>query len=137
MTLGARSPRLRMNGWLSFTGWAVVGGGALLGFFTLFTVGWLLLAVAAALSLALTLWRRPPLAPLGAISGAGIPLLVLYWDNRQGPGTVCQPAGAGTECITTFMSPLPFLLGAVILLVLGCVLYATLHPTTRIVAKAE
>lgn len=99
-------------------------------FFALFTIDWLLLAVAAIAAVALSLTHRAPLAPLGAISGAGLSLLKFHSDNRSGPRAVCTRTGAGTECTTTFMNPTPLLLSALVLLLLGCLLYATIPPAT-------
>lgn len=63
----------------------------------------------------------------GIATGAGLPLLVVAYWNRHGPGTVCHAIGTarypGTECGEQ-MNPWPWLVIGLVLVGTGVVGYA-------------
>lgn len=96
-----------------------------------FSVGALyLLALVAAVCACLVPPTRhdPRHAIAGVLAGAGLVASWLAWNNRLGPGEVCQ-GNPPTSCHEYF-DPFPFLTAAVIsfLLVLGLELWARLKP---------
>ncbi len=64
--------------------------------------------------------RRSPAGRFmtGILSGLGVPLLILAFLHRRGPGTVC----AGGECEQQ-VSPWPWLIAGVLFLLLGVAAY--------------
>lgn len=85
--------RLDLGFWL----WAIVGVG--LGF-GISVIG--LFTIPASLLVAILLLTRPRLrgSACGVLVGIGVPLLVVAYLNREGPGTVCHSfdGGRGTQC---------------------------------------
>ena len=85
--------RLDLGFWL----WAVVG----VGFgFGISVIG--LFTIPASVVAAIVLLSRPRLraSAYGVLVGIGVPLLVVAYMNREGPGTVCHSidAGRGVQC---------------------------------------
>jgi hypothetical protein len=107
----------------AFLGWCLVGAawglsvlslltiGPFVLLFTLMLVGWMLWRVDFGWGMA------------GIISGAALPVLYVAWTNRGGPGEVCSHIADGGESCTDEWSPWPFLVFALILLVVGLVVF--------------
>ena len=96
-----------------FLVWAIVGGCLTISFVSV--VGLFFLPVAALAGLR---WRRASsaTAPLGVISGAGVPLLLVAYLQRKGPGTVCWHTATASGC-DDYLDPRPWLaIGLVLLL---------------------
>ena len=88
--------RSNLGDW-AFWVWAVVG----VGFgFAISVIG--LFTVPASMIAAIVLLTRPRLraSAYGVLVGIGVPLLVVAYLNREGPGTVCHSidGGRGTQC---------------------------------------
>jgi hypothetical protein len=64
-------------------------------------------------------WRGRPYtatAPLGALTGAGVPFLLVAYLQRQGPGTVCWHTATASGC-DDYLDPRPWLaIGLVLVL---------------------
>ena len=54
----------------------------------------------------------------GLISGLGMPLLLIAYFNREGPGTICHSTATTYSCADEW-SPWPWLIVGVILLIAG------------------
>jgi len=69
--------------------WAVVGGCVTIGFVS--ALGLFFVPVIALGAFVGVSWGRAfmAMAPLGAITGAGLPFLLVAYLQRKGPGTVC------------------------------------------------
>ena len=106
----------------AFCAWCVVGAALCFGVISLLSVGALVL-LATFFVCGFLLWAVDfGWGMAGMISGAGLPLLYVAWLNRDGPGTVCTVHGLATEC-TDEWSPWPFLAVAVVLAVVGVVVF--------------
>ena len=88
----------RLDFWL----WALVGvafgfGISQLGIFT----------IPAGALLAAFLLSRPSMrgSAYGVLVGIGIPLLIVAYINREGPGTVCHTFSNGSECADGLPDP--------------------------------
>ena len=89
-----QAARSNLGDW-AFWVWAVVGVGFGISVIGLFTVP-------ASMIAAIVLLTRPRLraSAYGVLVGIGVPLLVVAYLNREGPGTVCHSidGGRGTQC---------------------------------------
>jgi hypothetical protein len=93
------------------------------------TIGIFVLPVAI-LAGALLLCRRGVTSQVaGALSGAGAIPLYIGWLNRDGPGLICSPVGDSGESCVSQMSPWPWLLAGLALIVAGVVLFSRLRRT--------
>ncbi|MFK0151433.1 hypothetical protein ACIQVL_27060 [Streptomyces sp. NPDC090499] len=103
--------------WLLFTGWLLTGAGYLLALLTVLSIGLFILPIPVAGTLALATrrdaWRGLP----GLLSGASLPLFLLAYLNRHGPGTYCTASAGGSSCTEGLLNP--WLLLAIGLLVLA------------------
>jgi len=73
----------------------------------------------------------------GLITGAGVPLLVIGYINRNGPGNVCTERASGI--CTSFAersSPWPFVAVGVLLVALGLIVFAVRRRRAEQVASA-
>jgi hypothetical protein len=113
--------------WLPFLLWGLVGAGLSLGVLGAMTIGIFVLPVAI-LAGALLLWRRGMTSPVaGALSGAGAIPLYIGWLNRDGPGFICSPTGDSGESCVAQMSPWPWLVVGLALVVAGVVVFSRLR----------
>ena len=72
--------------------------------------------------------RRNPAAhtATGILSGIGVPLLIVAFLNREGPGMICH----GTECAQQY-SPWPWLIAGILFALLGIAAYVLLAHRRR------
>ena len=98
--------------------WAVSGGCLAISFVS--AVGLFFLPVVALGALAGLRWGRAysATAPLGAITGAGIPLLLVAYVQRKGPGTVCWHTATASGC-DDYLDPRPWLAIGLVLVLAG------------------
>jgi hypothetical protein len=111
-----RSAHLGECGW--FWVWAVVGACTAVSFLT--SVAVFFLPVAAIGVYAGLRWGRAvaSTAALGAVTGAGLPFLLVAYMQRNGPGTVCWgngTAGGSDE----YLDPRPWLAIGIVLVLGG------------------
>lgn len=103
-----------------FIAWAAVGAGYAFGVLAALSIGVFVLPMAAVATVVLARRRQARTGPTGLVSGLGLPLLYVAFLNRAGPGTVCMTTGTRQSC-TDELSPWPWLLIGVALVVVGCV----------------
>lgn len=101
-----RGRHLGESGW--FLVWAVVGGCTTITFVSV--IGVFFLPVAGLGALAAVRWgrRSMPRSALGAITGAGVPFLLVAYIQRKGPGTVCWHTATASGC-DEYLDPRPWL----------------------------
>ena len=110
---GQRSAR-----WLWFFVWVALGGAIAFG---LLAFGFLGLIPAALVAVAVaTRFPESHQSLFGLVSGIGIMLLVIAYQNREGPGTTCWHTATASGC-DEHLNPLPWLLVGVVLFVSGAV----------------
>ena len=104
--------------------WAVVGCCLAISFVSV--IGFFFLPVAALGAFAGLRWGRAtvPRSALGAVTGAGVPFLIVAYIQRKGPGTVCWRTATARGC-DEYLDPRPWLV-----LVLGGIA-AFLHARAR------
>lgn len=103
--------------WLLFTGWLLTGACYFLALVTVLSIGIFILPIPVAGTVVLATRRdtRPGLP--GLLSGASLPLFLLAYLNRHGPGTYCTASAGGSSCTEGLLNP--WLLLAAGLLALG------------------
>ncbi|MFI1509499.1 hypothetical protein [Streptomyces sp. NPDC020597] len=126
---GIGVPDRRAVAWGWFVAWLAVGACAGTGLAALLSVGVVLLS-AAAVAAGLLLRKSPRNAIVGLSAGPAVPLLYLAYLNRGGPGTVCRTSAGGQSCTEEY-SPAPFLVGAVVLLCAGFLIFIALDRRSR------
>ncbi len=116
-------PRAGGRDWALFGGWAVTGGGGLLALLSVMTVGIFVAPVALAAAVLLATRRGTERGLPGLLSGVSLPLLLLTYLNRQGPGTYCTSSGTGETCTDGLYDPWLLLALAVLALAGGLFLF--------------
>jgi hypothetical protein len=91
-----RAARSRLGDW-AFWLWAVVGVGY---GFAISAIGLFTVPLSLIATIFLLTRRRTRASAYGVLVGIGVPLLVVAFLNREGPGTVCHSidGGRGTQC---------------------------------------
>ncbi|WP_329277865.1 hypothetical protein [Streptomyces sp. NBC_01451] len=117
------------RGWGWFLAWFAVGACVAAGLAAVLTVGPVLL-VPAAVAGGLLLRKGPRNAVVGGLTGLALPLFCLAYLNRGGPGDVCRSSSGGQTCTEEY-TPLPFLVGGVLLFVAGFVIFLMIGRGTR------
>src|SRR5690242_3371880 len=119
----------RIGTWAWFAAWAAVGAAAALGFVS-FVLAILLVPVAAIGGLALAKLHAPDRSVTGLLTGAGIPLLVVAYIQRDGPGTTCWRTATGGGC-TAHLDPRPWLVAGLLFVAAGIALCAAARHRAR------
>ncbi|NEA62090.1 hypothetical protein G3I56_05725 [Streptomyces sp. SID12488] len=117
------------TGWGWFVAWFAVGACLVAGLAAILTVGlgFLVLATVAA---GLLLWKGPRNAVVGGLAGLALPLFYIAYLNRGGPGNVCRSSSGGQTCTDEY-TPIPFLVGGVLVFVAGFVIFLLLERGAR------
>ncbi|MEU6193182.1 hypothetical protein [Streptomyces sp. NPDC047061] len=109
--------------WLLFTGWLLTGACCLLALLTALSVGIFILPIAVAGTVALATrrdtWRGLP----GLLSGASLPLFLLAYLDRHGPGTYCTTSANAGSCTDGLLDPWLLLAAGLLVLVAGPALF--------------
>lgn len=109
--------------WLLFTGWLLTGACYLLALLTVLSIGIFILPVAAAGTVVLATRRDGRRGLPGLVSGASLPLFLLGYLNRHGPGTYCTTSPSGGEgCTEGLLNPWPLLALGLLVLAAGVAL---------------
>jgi hypothetical protein len=117
------------RGWLWFGGWAAIGAGFGLALAALLSIGLFIAPVVALAALLLARRSGSAVGLPGLLAGPAVPLLLIAWFNRGGPGTVCtgfSGGGSGQEC-TDEWNPVLFLVPAAVLLLTSVLLFLALR----------
>ncbi|MFI1106147.1 hypothetical protein [Streptomyces melanogenes] len=104
--------------WLLFMGWLATGACYVLTLLTVVTIGIYILPITVAATIALATRRDTRQGMPGLLSGASLPLFLLAYLNRHGPGTYCTTSASGGDSCTEGLLN-PWVLLAVGLLVLS------------------
>lgn len=106
----------------AFLGWCVAGSAGCFRVLSLPSVGPFVLL--GTLLVSAWLWSvfGPGRAMAGWLAGAALPLLYVAWLNRDGPGVVCTSTPTTQTCGEE-SSPWPLVATAVVLVVVGTVVY--------------
>jgi hypothetical protein len=114
--------------WLMFTGWLLIGACNLLGLLSILSIGIFILPITVVGTVALATRRNTERGLPGLVSSASLPLFLLTYLNRHGPGTYCTTsADGGNECLEGLLAPWPLLAVGLLLLVAGVVLFLRLR----------
>ena len=113
----------------AFLGWCVAGAAGCFGVLSLPSVGPFVLL--GTLLLCAWLWSVFGVGRAlgGCLTGAALPLLYVAWLNRDGPGDVCTSTPTSRTCAEE-MSPWPLVVAAVVLVVVGIVVFG--RPRGRV-----
>jgi hypothetical protein len=112
--------------WAWFAVWSVVGACVVM-CYLLLPLALLFFSVAAVGVYAALRWgsanRR---SVFGLITGAGLPLLLVAYIQRQGPGTVCRQSATGAVC-DYYLDPRPWLAIGLVLVACGIAAFVRLR----------
>lgn len=120
MSFAAPSPRrahVLGCGW--FWAWAAVGALGVFAFVS-FLLGVFALVPAAVAGFALSRVSRARVHAHGLLTGAGLPLLLVAYVQRDGPGTTCWHTATAAGC-DQHLNPLPWLVTGAGLVIAGLV----------------
>ncbi len=117
----SRWKRSRSLAW--FLAWFATGALLELSFLGALTIGIFVLPIAIGLTVLLAKRRGSTDGIAGLISGLALPLLYVAYLNRDGPGDICTTSSGGGQTCTQELSPWPWLLLGVALVVLGAVVF--------------
>ncbi|MGW4674639.1 hypothetical protein [Streptomyces sp. NPDC004324] len=109
--------------WLFFAGWLLTGSGYLLALLTVLSIGIFVLPVALIATAVLVTRRAAPRCMLGLVSSASLPLFLLTYVNRNGPGTYCTTSAGGGSCTEGLLDPWILLAFGVAVLAAGIALF--------------
>jgi hypothetical protein len=114
--------------WLMFTGWLLIGASYLLALLTILSIGIFIMPNTVVGTVALATRRDTERGLPGLVSSASLPLFLLTYLNRHGPGTYCTTsADGGNECLEGLLAPWPLLAVGLLLLVAGVALFLRLR----------
>jgi hypothetical protein len=114
--------------WLMFTGWLLIGACYLLGLLSILSIGIFILPITMVGTVALATRRDTQRGLPGLVSSASLPLFLLTYLNRHGPGTYCTiSADGGSDCTEGLLAPWPLLAVGLLLLVAGVALFRLLR----------
>jgi hypothetical protein len=113
--------------WLLFTGWLLTGTCYLLALLTVFSIGLFILPLPIVGTVVLATRRGTQRGLLGLVSSASLPLFLLTYLNRHGPGTYCDNSAGGENCTDGLLNPWLLLLGGLLLLAAGVALFHTVR----------
>ena len=110
------------TGWGWFLAWFGAGALVALAFLGALTIGIFVMPIAGALIVLLATRRNAFNGVAGLISGLGLPILLVAYFNREGPGNICTVTATSTSC-TEEWSPWPWLLIGVAVVIVGVVVF--------------
>ncbi len=113
--------------WPGFAAWAGVGALYTVSLLGALSIGLFVLPIAVVATLLLVRWHSAGASVAGVIAGLGLPLLLVAYLNRSGPGTVCTTTSGGGESCTDEWNPWPWLIAALALLAMGIAAFLLLR----------
>ncbi|MFG2451784.1 hypothetical protein [Streptomyces sp. NPDC048512] len=124
---------LRRRDWLLFTGWALTGAAYLLALLSVLTIGLFILPVPLIATIVLATRHDARRGLPGLVSSASLPLFLLGYLNRHGPGTYCTTSTSGGSCTDGLLDPRILLAVGVIVLAGGVTLFLVTRRRTAVV----
>jgi hypothetical protein len=112
------------RGAIWFIAWMLTGAGYALGFLGALSIGPFVLIITVAATIVLATRARTRVGLPGLVSGLSLPLFYVAFLNRSGPGTICTTTATSQSCVDE-SSPWPWLVVGIVLLLSGCVWFAT------------
>ncbi|MFJ8009052.1 hypothetical protein [Streptomyces fagopyri] len=109
--------------WLYFTGWLLTGAAYLLALLTVLSIGIFILPIPLIGTVVLATRRGALRCLPGLVSSAGLPLLLLAYLNRNGPGTYCTSSAGGQSCTEGLLDPWILLAAGLFVLAAGVALF--------------
>lgn len=108
---------------LFFIGWLLTGAGYLLALLSMLSIGIFILPIPLIATVVLATRRAAPRSMLGLVSSASLPLFLLTYLNRNGPGTYCTASASGSSCTEGLLDPWILLAFGVVVLAAGIALF--------------
>ncbi|MFD8417935.1 hypothetical protein [Streptomyces sp. NPDC059466] len=113
--------------WLFFTGWLLTGAGYVFALLAVLSIGIFILPLPLIATVVLAT-RRGALRGLpGLLSSASLPLFVLTYLNRNGPGTHCTASAGGQSCTEGLLNPWILLPVGLLVLAAGVALFLAMR----------
>ncbi len=117
-----------------FVAWMLMGAGYALGVLGALSIGPYVLVITLAATIVLATRTGSRVGLPGLISGLSLPPLYVAFLNRSGPGWVCTSTATSQSCVQAW-SPWPWLAIGIMLLVSGCVWFATANRRRGVAAS--
>ncbi|MEU1535034.1 hypothetical protein [Streptomyces fagopyri] len=109
--------------WLYFTGWLLTGAAYLLALLTVLSIGIFILPIPLIGTVVLATRRGALRCLPGLVASAGLPLLLLAYLDRNGPGTYCTSSAGGQSCTEGLLDPWILLAAGLFVLAAGVALF--------------
>ena len=109
--------------WLLFTGWLLTGACYLLAVLAVLTIGPFILPIPVVGTVVLATRRESGRGLPGLVSSASLPLFLLAYLNRHGPGTYCTTSATGGSCTEGLLDPWLLLAAGLLVLAAGLALF--------------
>ncbi|MEU8789255.1 hypothetical protein [Streptomyces sp. NPDC048643] len=124
----------RRRDWLLFTGWALTGAGYLLALLSILSIGLFILPLPLIGTAVLATRHDAQRGLPGLVSSASLPLFLLAYLNRHGPGSYCTTAAYGSSCTDGLLDPRILLASGALVLACGVTLFLVMQRRTGIVS---
>jgi hypothetical protein len=112
-----------MRDWLMFTGWLLTGACYQLALLSVLSIGIFILPIPVAGTVVLATRRGSQRGLPGLVSSASLPLFLLGFFNRHGPGTYCTTSPNGWTCDEGLLNPWLLLAPGLLFLTAGAALF--------------
>lgn len=118
--------------WLLFTGWLLTGACYLLALLAVLSIGPFILPIPVVGTVVLATRQGSRRGLPGLASSASLPLFLLAYLNRHGPGTYCTTSTNGGSCTEGLLNPWLLLMTGLVVLIAGVTLFLKIqrHPYT-------
>ncbi|MEU0785047.1 hypothetical protein ABZ341_26135 [Streptomyces sp. NPDC006173] len=122
----------RRRDWLLFTGWALTGAGYLLALLSILSIGIFILPIPLIGTAVLATRHDAQRGLPGLVSSASLPLFLLTYLNRHGPGTYCSTSAYGGSCTEGLLDPRILLAVGALVLAGGVTLFLRMQRRTAV-----
>ncbi|MYS23316.1 hypothetical protein GA0115240_15188 [Streptomyces sp. DvalAA-14] len=109
--------------WLLFAGWLLAGATYGVALLTALTIGPFILPIPLAGTVVLATRRDTQRGMPGLLSAVSLPLFLLTYVNRHGPGTYCDVSRNGETCTGGLLNPWILLAAGLVLFGAGVALF--------------
>ena len=120
----------RAASWGAFVAWIGVGAGFVFAFLSILSIGIFVFPLVVVLTALLASWSTTSRGAPGLISGMGLPLLLVAFLNRDGPGYVCSHSQYAANCMQEW-NPLPWLGAGIGVILLGVAIFVLVRRRNR------